>query len=127
MDTNDWEVITEIKDIKMGRYNCIIYKIDSKNLIVGGKDGVYLIDIDNFKIKKKVDITKKTICLCPFSQKLFLIYDKKGIISQWKFAGNDIIKEKEREKVTDEKCFCMKYLNDGSLLLGVEKSLIILG
>ena len=129
-DINKWSVITVIKDIYVGCFNGCLYQIDSNNLIVGGKNCIYLIDLNDYKVKKKIDTDYETFCVCPINENIFLTTGTGGTITQWKFDGNDITKEYEKENVISEDsevCLCMKYLKNGTLVLGDNRNLVILG
>ena len=68
--------------------------------------------------------------MCPINENIFLTTGTGGTITQWKFDGNDITKEHEKENVISEDsevCLCMKYLKNGTLLLGDNRNLVILG
>lgn len=125
-NVKDWSIISKINDIQVGPYNNCIYKIDSKNMIVGGTDSVYLIDLNTYNIKKKISNKYVIFAICPVNDKIFLTTGNEGTITQWKFEGNEISKEHEKENLASKECLCMKYLDNGTILMGDTKNLIII-
>ena len=123
---NDWSVVNQINGIQVGPYNNCLYKIDTKNMIVGGTGCIYLLDIDNGNIKTKLDNNYEIFAISPINEKIFLTTGNEGTITQWKFENNGIKKEHEKEKLASEECLCMKYLDNGKILLGDTKNLIII-
>ena len=125
-NANDWSVVNQINGIQVGPYNNCLYKLDTKNMIVGGTGCIYLVDIDNGNIKTKLDNSYEIFAISPINEKLFLTTGNEGTITQWKFENNEIKKEHEKEKLASEECLCMKYLDNGKILLGDTKNLIII-
>ena len=125
-NANDWSVVNQINGIQVGPYNNCLYKLDTKNMIVGGTGCIYLVDIDNCNIKTKFDNNYEIFAISPINDKIFLTTGNEGTITQWKFENNEIKKEHEKEKLASEECLCMKYLDNGKILLGDTKNLIII-
>ena len=125
-EVKNYSILTQINNIQVGPYNNCLYKIDSKNIIIGGTDSIYLIDLNTCHIKKKISNKYTIFSICPVSDKIFLTTGNEGTITQWKFDNNDIIKEHEKENCAEEECLCMMYLNDGKILLGDTVNLIII-
>ena len=125
-NVNDWSVVNQINGIQVGPYNNCLYKLDTKNMIVGGTGCIYLVDIDNGNIKTKLDNNYEIFAISPINEKIFLTTGNEGTITQWKFENNEIKKEHEKEKLASEECLCMKYLDNGKILLGDTKNLIII-
>ena len=125
-NANDWSVVNQINGIQVGPYNNCLYKLDTKNMIVGGTGCIYLVDIDNGNIKTKLDNSYEIFAISPINEKLFLTTGNEGTITQWKFENNEIKKEHEKEKLASEECLCMKYLDNGKILLGDTKNVIII-
>ena len=125
-NVNDWSVVNQINGIQVGPYNNCLYKLDTKNMIVGGTGCIYLVDIDNGNIKTKLDNNYEIFAISPINEKIFLTTGNEGTITQWKFENNEIKKEHEKEKLASEECLCMKYLDNGKILLCDTKNLIII-
>ena len=53
-DIKEWSCITNINNIQLAPYNNCLYKLDSNNLIIGGNDSIYLMDLNTYEIKKKI-------------------------------------------------------------------------
>lgn len=124
--TNDWSILNEINNIELASYNNCLYKISSKNMIVGGIKFIYLIDLDNCNIKQKLENKYEIYSICPINDKIFISTGNEGIITQWKFENEEIKKEKEKDDFGKEQCLCMKYLESGRILLGDGQNLIII-
>jgi hypothetical protein len=122
----DWSLITQMNNIQVGPYNNCLYLIDSRNMIIGGTDSIYLIDLTTYNIKKKINNKYTIFSICPISDKTFLTTGNEGTITQWKFDNDEINKEHEKENLAKEECLCMAYLTNGQILLGDSKNLIII-
>lgn len=123
---NDWSEYKTINDVSVASYHDCLYKKDEFNLIVGGNKEIYLIDLKEFIVKKKFKNDYEVFNICPISESIFLTLGNEGIITQWKYNDNDIKKEHEKDKISDEECLCMKYIKDGRILIGSSKNVIIL-
>lgn len=126
-----WELssfsnVSQIDDIEVGPYNNCLYKIDSKNMVVGGVNMIYLVDLSTCVIKKKVTNDYEIFAVSPINDKIFLTTGNEGTITQWKYDNEEIAKEHEKEKLGKEECLCMKYLENGKILLGDSANLIII-
>ena len=126
-----WEIstfskVSQINDIQVGPYNNCLYKIDSKNMIVGGTNIIYLVDLSTYTINKKVNNEYEIFAISPINDKIFLTTGNEGTITQWKYDKDEITKEHEKEKLAKEECLCMKYLESGKILLGDSGNLIII-
>ena len=122
----DWSVAKEINDIKVGPYNNCLYKYDSSNLIVGGDHIVYLVDLNTFNIKQSLENKYEIFSICPVNDKIFLTTGNEGTITQWKFEDGKITKQHEKENLANEECLCMIYLDNGKILLGDARKLVII-
>ena len=121
-----WQIEMTFDNIKVGPYNNCLYKYDNDNLIVGGDQTIYLIDLNTLKIKQKIENKYEIFSICPISDKIFLTTGNEGTITQWKFENDSITKQHEKEKLATEEVLCMKYLNNGKILLGDAKKLVII-
>ena len=121
-----WQIEMTFDNIKVGPYNNCLYKYDNDNLIVGGDQTIYLIDLNTLKIKQKIENKYEIFSICPISDKIFLTTGNEGTITQWKFENDSITKKHEKEKLATEEVLCMKYLNNGKILLGDAKKLVII-
>ena len=122
----DWSVAKEINDIKVGPYNNCLYKYDSSNLIVGGDHIVYLVDLNTFNIKQSLENKYEIFSICPVNDKIFLTTGNEGTITQWNFEDGKITKQHEKENLANEECLCMIYLDNGKILLGDARKLVII-
>ena len=122
----DYSILIKVDGIKVGPYNNCLYKLDSQNMLIGGVENIYLFDINTCNIKKKIDNSYQVFAICPINDKIFLTTGNEGTITQWKYENNDIIKEHEKENLAKEEVLCMKYLDNGKILLGDSKNLIII-
>ena len=125
-DVNNWTILTQINGVQVGSYNNCLYQIDSKYLIVGGTEMIYLIDLNTCAIKEKIDNKYEIFAISPINDKIFLTTGNEGTITQWKFENNEIKKEHEKEKLAKEECLCMKVLDNGRILLGDTENLVII-
>ena len=125
-DVNNWTILTQINGVQVGSYNNCLYQIDSKYLIVGGTEMIYLIDLNTCAIKEKIDNKYEIFAISPINDKIFLTTGNEGTITQWKFENNEIKKEHEKEKLAKEECLCMKVLDNGKILLGDTENLVII-
>ena len=125
-DVNSWAILTQINGVQVGSYNNCLYQIDSKYLIVGGTEMIYLIDLNTCAIKEKIDNNYEIFAISPINDKIFLTTGNEGTITQWKFENNEIKKEHEKEKLAKEECLCMKVLDNGKILLGDTENLVII-
>ena len=125
-DIKEWSCITNINNIQLAPYNNCLYKLDSNNLIIGGNDSIYLMDLNTYEVKKKINNKYVIFAISPVNEKIFLTTGNEGTITQWKFDGNEISKEHEKENLAKEECLCMKYLVNGKILLGDSKNLVII-
>ena len=125
-DVNNWTILTQINGVQVGSYNNCLYQIDSKYLIVGGTEIIYLIDLNTWAIKEKIDNNYEIFAISPINDKIFLTTGNEGTITQWKFENNEIKKEHEKEKLAKEECLCMKVLDNGKILLGDTENLVII-
>ncbi len=121
-----FSIVSQINDIQVGPYNNCLYKIDSKNMIVGGTNIIYLVDLSTYTINKKVNNEYEIFAISPINDKIFLTTGNEGTITQWKYDNDEITKEHEKEKLAKEECLCMKYLESGKILLGDSGNLIII-
>ena len=104
----------------------LFYGYDSSNLIVGGDHIVYLVDLNTFNIKQSLEKKYETFSICPVNDKIFLTTGNEGTITQWKFEDGKITKQHEKENLANEECLCMKYWDNGKILLGDAKKLVII-
>ena len=123
---NDWSCFTKINNIAIAPYNNCLYKLDNNNLIIGGNDSIYLMDLNTFEVKKKINNKYVIFAISPVNENIFLTTGNEGTITQWKFDGDEINKEHEKENLAKEECLCMKYLDNGKIILGDSKNLIII-
>ena len=121
-----WQIEMAFSNINVGPYNNCLYKYDNNNLIVGGDKNIYIIDLNTFKIKQKLENKYEIFSICPISDKIFLTTGNEGTITQWKFENDSISKQHEKEKLATEEVLCMKYLDNGKILLGDAKKLVII-
>ena len=119
------ELVDEYKCVKENN-NQINNKYDKDNLIVGGDHIIYIIDLNNIKIKQQLKNKYEIFSICPISDKIFLTTGNEGTITQWKFEDGSISKQHEKEKLATEEVLCMKYLDNGKILLGDSKNLVII-
>ena len=121
-----WQIENCITNIKVGPYNNCLYLYDKDNLIVGGDQIIYLVDTGNLNIKQSLENKYEIFSICPITDKIFLTTGNEGTITQWKFENGAMSKQHEKEKLATEECLCMKYLDNGKILLGDSKKLVII-
>ena len=121
-----WQIENTFSNINVGPYNNCLYKYDKDNLIVGGDHIIYIIDLNNIIVKQQLENKYEIFSICPISDKIFLTTGNEGTITQWKFEDGSINKQHEKEKLATEEVLCMKYLDNGKILLGDSKNLVII-
>ena len=64
-------------------------------LIVGGKNQIIIINVNQYKIIRKINLDNSSWIygFCKLNENMFLIGDSKGKIRQWKIEGDDNINE----------------------------------
>ena len=83
-------------------------------LIIGGKNKISIININQYKIVKEIEVQKSNISgFCMLNEKMFLTGDDNGIIRQWKIEGNNLILVSKKEKSHDGVICAFMKLGNG--------------
>ena len=104
-DLNNRKIKKTIWGLSDGVSNSTFNMITKNLLIFGGKNEIYIIDINKYKIVKKIDSphSNYNVGFCMINEKMFLTGDYLGTIRQWIIEGGNIRLISKKENAHDSK------------------------
>ena len=86
--------------------------INNDLLLIGGYDMIYIININEYKKIRQIDIpnTGYIYAICKLNSNIFIISDKNGNLIKWRIKKDNIILISKKENAHNEQIFSILNL-----------------